>query len=112
MRKLLSTVFLGLLGLALIIFFVANRQPVLISFDPISPNDPAIALGPWPMFALPALTLFVGFFLGLFAMWLSDSSLRQKARERKREIKRLKTELDLAASAPTAGTGKAVSVRS
>ena len=113
MRKLLSTALLGLLGVALVVFFVANRQPVLISFDPISADNPALFIGPWPMFVLPAITLFVGFFLGLFAMWLSDSALRQKARERKREIKRLQTELDLAATAPPmpTGSGKAVAVR-
>ncbi len=111
MRKLLSTALLGLLGLALVVFFVANRQPVVISFDPISTDSPALFVGPMPMFVLPAITLFVGFFLGLFAMWMSDGSLRQKARERKREIKRLKTELDLAGTSPSPSAGKAVALR-
>lgn len=100
MRKFLTYAVFVVLGLALIVFLVANRQPVRISLDPISVDDPSIATGPMPLWAALVFTLLIGFGLGAFGMWLSEGGLRRKARERKREIKRLEHELSLAAGAP------------
>lgn len=98
MRKLLAYFLFSLLGMALIVFFVANRQPVFISMDPTSMESPALGVGPMPMWLALVFTLFIGFALGAFGMWLSAGSVRRKAKTRKREIRRLEAELKLAAS--------------
>lgn len=97
MWKFLVYFFLFVLAVVLVVFFVANRHEVLISFDPISLDNPAFAIGPMPMWSALAGTLFIGFGLGAVGMWSTDGSLRQKAKERKLEIKRLKAELKMAA---------------
>lgn len=105
MRKLIVSLLLAVLGVLLIVFFVANRHDVLISFDPFSLEDPAFAIGPMPMWAAMAATLGIGYGLGAVGMWLSDGSLRKKAKERKREIKRLKTELKMTGAEAAADGG-------
>lgn len=101
MRKFLSHLFFGFLGLFLIIFFVANRQPVKISMDPTSLEDPAFYLGPVPMWTALAGTLFLGYGLGAAGMWFSSGGLRARANARKKEIRQLKAELALYADRPT-----------
>ena len=100
MRKFITYLLFAALGIVLIVFFVANRQDVLISFDPTSTTDPAFFIGPMPMWAALVFTLLIGFVLGAFGMWLSAGSLRRKAKVRKKEIRRLEGELALAAGAP------------
>lgn len=104
MRRFLTTSFLGFLGIAMIIFFFANRQDVVISMDPTSLESPAIFMGPMPMWAALVGTMSLGLGFGALGMWLSAGSLRQKARERKREIKRLQHELSLVSSPPPSGS--------
>ncbi|MGV6820803.1 MAG: LapA family protein [Parvularcula sp.] len=96
MRKFIVTILLGILGIALVVFFVSNREVVKISFDPFSLEDPAFYVGPMPMWSALAATLFIGFGLGAVGMWLSDGSLRRKAKARKAEIRRLQNALKLA----------------
>lgn len=110
MRKFLTTIFLGLLGVLLVVFFVANRQVVKISIDPINIEQPAMFVE-LPMWSALAVTLFIGYGLGLVGMWMSNSNLRQRAKLRKAEIKRLKTELDLAATGDAVSDSKAVALR-
>ena len=100
MRKLVTYFLFLLLGLVLVVFFVSNRQPVFISMDPTNIETPALALGPMPLWAALAFTLMIGFLLGAFGMWLSAGTLRRKAKDRKKEIRRLEGELALAAGAP------------
>lgn len=100
MRRIISYIVFALLGIALVVFFFANRQPVYISMDPTSIESPAVALGPMPLWAALAFCLLIGFFLGAFGMWLSAGPLRRKAKQRKKEIRRLEGELALAAGAP------------
>lgn len=100
MRRFISYFLLFVTGLLLLIFLVANRQPVKISMDPVNTADPAFYIGPMPMFWALVVTLTVGFIMGLIAMWMSHGKTRQQARERKAEIRRLEQQLELAAGAP------------
>ncbi|WOI53249.1 lipopolysaccharide assembly protein LapA domain-containing protein [Parvularcula sp. LCG005] len=93
MRKIIVYILLALVFVLLVVFFVANQQPVMISMDPLSTDSPAVAIGPYPMWAMAAGTLFIGFGLGAVGMWLSDGSLRRRARERQRRIRQLEDEL-------------------
>ncbi|ADM08996.1 integration host factor beta subunit [Parvularcula bermudensis HTCC2503] len=105
MRRYISYALFLVLGLALLLFLVANRRPVLISMDPISTDDPAFFLGPMPLWAALMFTLVIGFCLGAFGMWLSSRGVRDKAQKRKKEIKRLEQELQLATNSPIGARG-------
>lgn len=112
MRKYLTYAGFAVLGIALIVFLVANRQPVRISLDPFSVDDPAVASAAMPLWAALVFTLTVGFVLGAFGMWLSNGSLRRKAKERRQEIKRLQHELKLAAGEPQENGSRLPALRS
>ncbi|MCI5045663.1 MAG: LapA family protein [Aquisalinus sp.] len=99
MSKFLFSTFLLLFGLIFLVFLVANREPVMISLDPLSTEDPAFAFGPLPLWAALVMTLFIGYVFGGVGMWLSGKHTRKKASERKQEIKRLKREIAATAKA-------------
>ena len=103
MRKFLSTVLVFLLGLLLLVFLVANQQPVTISFDPLSDGDPALAFRDVPLWVAMAASLFAGYLLGGAGMWYSARGTRQKASARKREIKDLKREIETVTASESRG---------
>ncbi len=108
MRKLMSMLLMGLLGLLLIVFLVSNLQPVLISLDPFSQDDPAFAIGPMPLWVAMAITLFIGYFLGAMGMWMSGKSTRKKASAQKKEIKQMKMDAEASANPVTGQTLPAI----
>lgn len=77
-------------GLVVVWFLVANRQPVAISFDPVSLDNPALATPALPLWVWLTLTLLVGFFLGALGMWTSSGPARRKARAESLELRSLK----------------------
>ena len=101
-RKLLAALILVPLAVVIIVFAVANRQPVTVSFDPFSSDQPAASLT-LPLFALVILLLVCGVLLGGMASWLRHGKWRRATRRLEREVDKLRTELDLhkhAAAAP------------
>lgn len=92
MKKLLSRLIWLPLGLVFVMFLVANRQPVSISFDPISVDHPAVATPPIYLWVWLVLALLTGMFLGAAGMWVSGRSMRRKRRADRRELKALKRE--------------------
>ncbi len=93
MKKLLAWLVWLPLVLVVAVFMTANRQPVAISFDPISPTDPAIATPALWLWVWLTLMLLLGVFVGAAGMWLSGRGRRAKARAERRELKALKAEL-------------------
>lgn len=73
---------------------IANRQPVRLGLDPFNSENPAVAL-PFSMPLWLALfgTLFIGYFLGAFGMYLSGRPKRQKMAAQKKELKQIKLAL-------------------
>lgn len=92
MKKLLSRLIWLPLGLIFVMFLVANRQPVSISFDPISIDHPAVSTPPLPLWIWLVLALLTGIFTGACGMWISGRSIRRKRRAERRELKALKRE--------------------
>ncbi|MEQ1930471.1 MAG: lipopolysaccharide assembly protein LapA domain-containing protein [Parvularculaceae bacterium] len=92
MKKILGRLLWFPLGLAVVWFLVANRQPVAISLDALSIDNPAIASPPLPLWLWLIASLLVGFFLGAFGMWASARPARRKARAEARELKNLRAE--------------------
>ena len=90
MKKVLARLIWVPLGLAFVAFLVANREPVRVSLDPLSSDDPAIATAPLPLFVWLALALLIGVGLGAAGMWVSGRPARRRARLEHRELKALK----------------------
>ncbi len=100
------------LAILLVMFAVANRHAVTVSFDPFSGEAPAFALT-GPLFVVLVLVLVGGVVVGGAATWLGQARHRRAARAARREAEdaraeaaRLRTELDVATRA-AAGPGSA-----
>ncbi|MBI1391567.1 MAG: DUF1049 domain-containing protein [Alphaproteobacteria bacterium] len=101
MKKLLGRLIWVPLGFAFVVFLAANRQPVSISLDPVSTDNPVIQTPAiWLWFWL-TLFLLIGFFLGVFAMWVSGRDRRLKAQEDRRALKELERENQILAARST-----------
>ena len=68
MRKFLTAVVLIPLGLLLLVFAVANRHWITVSFNPFDTNDPSLGIT-LPLFAVIILSLMVGVLVGGLASW-------------------------------------------
>ncbi|MGV6802171.1 MAG: lipopolysaccharide assembly protein LapA domain-containing protein [bacterium] len=98
MRKFILFVLMVVFGGMFVLFLLSNRHMVILNFDPISLQSPfygsPISMPLWLVMVLP---LMIGYFLGAAGMYYSSSGTRRKASERKREIKRLQREVEIAA---------------
>ena len=85
----------------LIIFALANTQPVVVNFNPFAQADQLAAsrLGV-PLFFVIFCLLLVGVVLGGIATWFAQSQHRRDERHWRRETERLHRELDAARRAP------------
>ena len=74
---------LGLLAaLLLIVFAVANRHPVTVAFDPISPGDPILAVSV-PLWIVVFIAIFLGLIAGWMAAWVNQGRWRRAAARRR-----------------------------
>lgn len=99
MKKLLGRFVWVCLGVALVVFLVANRQLVPVSLDPFSTENPVIATPPLPLWFWLIAALLTGFFAGAAGMWVSGRESRRAARAARRELEAVKRELAQARSA-------------
>ena len=67
-RKIVSAVILVPLAAVIIIFAVANRQSVTVSFDPFSTTSPAYAVT-LPLFVLIVVLIILGVLIGGTVAW-------------------------------------------
>jgi uncharacterized integral membrane protein len=79
---------LGLLAaLLLIVFAVANRHPVTVIFDPISPGDPILAVN-IPLWIVVFIAIFLGLIAGWTAAWVNQGRWRRAARQARAQLRR------------------------
>lgn len=91
MRKLLAWIVLLPLAAAVVLFAVANRGWVTISFDPFSAEAPAYSVAA-PMF-LPLFIAFIaGILIGGLAVWRGRLRAQMAAHRAERELARLRAE--------------------
>lgn len=90
MKKFVRWIIWIPVGAAVVIFLIANRAPVALSFDPFSSSSPAAATPAMPLWLWLVLALFIGFLLGAFGMWASDRELRIRAKADRLELMALK----------------------
>jgi uncharacterized integral membrane protein len=93
LRKVVATLILVPLAILIIAFAVANRQAVVISFDPFSAADPAYAAR-LPLFALIFALVILGVIVGGIATWFRQASWRRTARALDADVRILHQELE------------------
>ena len=91
--KIVSALILAPLAIVLIVFAVANRQTIVVSFDPFDQAHPALSLS-LPLFALILVLVIGGVIIGGIAAWLRQGKWRWRARHFEAEARALRHELD------------------
>src|SRR5450631_3976696 len=90
MRKFLTAMVLIPLGLVFIVFAVANRHLVTVSFDPFNSTDPSVAVA------------ILGVVAGGCATWFRQRHWRRAARQHEADARQARTQLaELRAGAMT-----------
>ncbi len=91
MRILRWLLLIPVIGAALYLS-LANRHTVLFSFDPFTPETPALALEV-PLILVVFLSVLIGLLLGGASAWAKQRKWRKEARRGRRDAKRLSEEL-------------------
>jgi uncharacterized integral membrane protein len=98
MRKFLSYLVIVPLGIAFVVFAVANRHFVTISFDPFNSHDPALGLT-MPLFVVIIAVAILGVVAGGCATWFGQRRWRRAARHHEADAREVRGQLaDLRAS--------------
>jgi uncharacterized integral membrane protein len=92
-RKIVTALVLVPLAIVIISFAVANRQTIVVSFDPFDSVQPAFAAS-MPLFVLIFVLLILGVVIGGTAAWLRQSRWRRTARRLDGDIRDLRAEMD------------------
>jgi uncharacterized integral membrane protein len=92
-RKIVSAVILVPLAVVIIMFAVANRQSVTVSFDPFSTASPAYAVT-LPLFVLIVMMIILGILIGGIVAWVGQARWRRAARTLDADVRALHQELD------------------
>lgn len=91
MKAFFKALVLVPVALLIVLFSVANRAPVRVSFDPISRDVPVLAFD-LPLFAVILVAIACGVLIGGFASWLAQGKHRKAARLNRREAEKLRGE--------------------
>ncbi len=105
MRRLLAWIILVPLSIAIVLFAVANRADVVVSFDPFSHASPAFAVTV-PLFAVIFCAVIVGVLVGGIVVSFGKLRWRLTARRAERENTRLKAEAEERAKAEFAAAAR------
>ena len=76
---------------AAVVFAVANRQWIAVSFDPFNRDQPYAAIN-MPLWALFFCGIFFGLVAGWIAAWFAHGKWRKAARQARIELVRAQTE--------------------
>jgi hypothetical protein len=93
MRKFVTFVILIPLAIVIVMFAVANREIITVSFDPFDVAHPAFAMKA-PLFALIFALVGLGVLVGGVAAWLKQHKWRARARRAEAEARELRSRLD------------------
>lgn len=94
MRKFFKVLVLVPLAVILLVFAIANRRPVTVSFDPFSLTNPSIA-ATLPLFVVIILVAIFGVVAGSMATWLRNRHWRREARRHEEDAREARAELAL-----------------
>ena len=93
MRKFIVIAVLVPLAILVVMFAVANREIITVSFDPFDSVAPALAFK-MPLFMLIFALVTVGVVVGGIAAWLKQHKWRMRARRAEAEARDLRSRLD------------------
>jgi uncharacterized integral membrane protein len=93
MRKVVTAAVLIPLAIIIVMFAVANREIVTVTFDPFSSANPAFALK-MPLFIVIFVLVAIGVLVGGVAAWLKQHKWRMRARRAEAEARELRARLD------------------
>jgi uncharacterized integral membrane protein len=93
MRKFFTALVLIPLGVIFVVFAVANRHEVTVSFDPFNAADPAISCA-LPLFILIIAVAILGVAAGGMATWLGQRHWRRAARQHQADARAVRVQLD------------------
>jgi uncharacterized integral membrane protein len=101
MRKFFTALVLIPLGLIFIVFAVANRHLVTVSFDPFNSTDPSVAVT-LPLFVIIIAVAIAGVVAGGSATWFRQRHWRRAARQHEADARQARAQLaDLRTGAVT-----------
>jgi uncharacterized integral membrane protein len=92
-RRIAAALILVPLAIVLVSLAVANRQSVVISFDPFDPAHPALTRA-LPLYLLMLMLLIGGVLLGGSAAWVKQGKWRRAARRADAQRRELRDEVD------------------
>jgi len=92
MRKFLTGLVLIPLGLIFVVFAVANRHFVTVSFDPFNSTDPSIAIR-LPLFVVIIAVAILGVAAGGTATWFRQRHWRRAARRQEADARAVRAQL-------------------
>jgi len=99
MRKFFTALVLIPLGLIFVVFAVANRHPVTVSFDPFNSADPSVGFT-LPLFVVIIAVAIAGVLAGGSATWFRQRRWRRAARQHEADARQVRAQLaDLRAGA-------------
>jgi uncharacterized integral membrane protein len=93
MRKFFTALVLIPLGLVFVIFAVANRHLVTVSFDPFNSIDPSIAVR-LPLFVVIIVVAILGVAAGGSATWFRQRHWRRAGRQHEADARQARAQLD------------------
>jgi uncharacterized integral membrane protein len=92
MRKFLTALVVIPLGIFFVIFAVANRHLVTVSFDPFNSATPTVAVT-LPLFVVIIAVAMLGVLAGGMATWFRQGRFRRAARRNEAEVREVRTQL-------------------
>ena len=90
MRKFVTALVVIPLGIIFIVFAVANRHFVTVSFDPFNSVNPAVAVS-LPLFVVIIAVAILGVAAGGMATWFRQRRWRRAARQHEADARRART---------------------
>ena len=92
MRKFFTALIIIPLALIFVVFAVANRHFVTVSFDPFNSADPSISVS-LPLFVLIIAVAISGVVAGGVATWFGQRRWRRTARQHEADAKATRAQL-------------------
>jgi uncharacterized integral membrane protein len=102
LRRIVGWVVLVPLCLVMIVFALANRQLVVVNFNPLVPSEALTTPGVGvPLFLVLFAVLLFGVVLGGVATWFAQAPHRRDERNYRREAERLNREVNAIRRSPS-----------
>jgi uncharacterized integral membrane protein len=92
MRKFVNALVVIPLGLFFVIFAVANRHLVTVSFDPFNSATPTVAAR-LPLFVVIVAVAMIGVIAGGLASWFRQGRWRRAARQHEADARQARAQL-------------------